>query len=87
MLLAAVLAAVVSQAGLGSAPAFRVPDYRLATPLELPLFLLFGALCGGVSALFTYATKARPCHYQTKGPACKRLQVDCALRTAVHPTL
>jgi hypothetical protein len=28
VLLAAVLAAVVSQAGLGSSPAFRVPEYR-----------------------------------------------------------
>jgi len=57
VLLAAVLAAVVSQTGLGSAPAFRVPDYKLASPLELPLFLLFGAMCGGVSAVFTYTTK------------------------------
>lgn len=28
VLLASVLAAVVSQAGLGSSPAFRVPEYR-----------------------------------------------------------
>lgn len=30
VLLAAVLAAIVSQAGLGSSPAFRVPEYRCA---------------------------------------------------------
>lgn len=51
------LAAVVSQAGLGSAPAFRVPDYTLTTPLELPLFLVFGILCGAISAVSTYSTE------------------------------
>ena len=55
VLLASVLAAVVSQAGLGSAPAFRVPDYTLTTPFELPLFVVFGILCGGVSAVSTYS--------------------------------
>ncbi len=57
VLLASVLAAVVSQAGLGSAPAFRVPTYTLATPFELPLFLVFGILCGAVSSVSTYSTK------------------------------
>lgn len=57
VLLASVLAAVVSQAGLGSAPAFRVPTYTLATPFELPLFLVFGILCGAVSSVSTYSMK------------------------------
>ncbi len=57
MLLASVSAAVVSQAGLGSAPAFRVPTYSLASPFELPLFLLFGTLCGAVSSIATYSTE------------------------------
>eukprot|EP00887_Chlorella_sp_A99_P003046 scaffold9.g3046.t1 len=39
VLLASVLAAVVSQAGLGSSPAFRVPAYRLESMYELPLYL------------------------------------------------
>jgi H+/Cl- antiporter ClcA len=57
VLLASVLAAVVSQAGLGSSPAFRVPDYRLESLLELPLYLLFGSICGFVSSSFSYSLK------------------------------
>lgn len=57
ILLASVVAAVVSQAGLGSSPAFRVPAYRLESLYELPLYLVFGALCGVVSASFSYSTR------------------------------
>ena len=57
VLLASVLAALVSQAGLGSSPAFRVPEYRLESLYELPLYLLFGALCGAVSASFSYSAR------------------------------
>ena len=42
ILLASVLGAIVSQAGLGSSPAFLVPDYRLESLFELPLFIVFG---------------------------------------------
>eukprot|EP00890_Picochlorum_soloecismus_P000905 jgi/Picsp_1/1815/NSC_05282-R1_chloride channel protein clc-f len=57
VLLASVLAAVVSQAGLGSSPAFRVPDYRLESLFELPLYLVFGSICGFVSSSFSYSLK------------------------------
>jgi H+/Cl- antiporter ClcA len=57
VLLASVVAAVVSQAGLGSSPAFRVPEYRLQSMYELPLFLVFGMLCGAVSASFSYSAR------------------------------
>jgi len=57
VLLASVVAAVVSQAGLGSSPAFRVPEYRLESLYELPLYLLFGALCGAVSTSFSYSAR------------------------------
>lgn len=59
VLLASVLAATASQAGLGSTPSVRVPDYELVTPLELPLILVFGACCGLVSASCTYSNKVR----------------------------
>lgn len=49
VLLSSVLASVVSQAGLGSDPAFRIPAYDFRSPTELPLYLLLGVLCGGVS--------------------------------------
>lgn len=45
------------QAGLGAAPAFKVPEYELQSLYELPLFLIFGILCGGLSACFTYGSK------------------------------
>lgn len=54
ILLASVLAAVVSQAGLGSSPAFLVPDYSLESLYELPLYIVFGGVCGVVSSLFLY---------------------------------
>lgn len=57
VLLASVLAAIVSQAGLGQAPAVRVPDYQLQSILELPLILAFGACCGAVSASFAYSNQ------------------------------
>ncbi|KAK9816460.1 hypothetical protein WJX72_000588 [[Myrmecia] bisecta] len=56
VLLASVLAAIVSQAGLGASPAFRVPEYELQSLYELPLTLLLGALCGLVSTTFTYTS-------------------------------
>jgi H+/Cl- antiporter ClcA len=55
ILLASVLAAVVSQAGLGSSPAFRVPDYSLESLYELPLYIIFGGVCGIVSSTFLFS--------------------------------
>ena len=57
VLLASVLAAIVSQAGLGMVPAVKVPDYQLQSALELPLILIFGACCGLVSASFAYSNQ------------------------------
>ena len=57
VLLASVLAAIVSQAGLGMVPAVKVPDYQLQSILELPLILAFGACCGLVSASFAYSNQ------------------------------
>jgi H+/Cl- antiporter ClcA len=54
ILLASVLGAIVSQAGLGSSPAFLVPDYRLESLFELPLFIVFGGICGVVSSVFLF---------------------------------
>ncbi|KAG0564110.1 hypothetical protein KC19_8G083600 [Ceratodon purpureus] len=49
LLLSSVLASVISQAGLGSDPAFKIPAYDFRSPAELPLYLLLGILSGGVS--------------------------------------
>ena len=55
ILLASVLGAIVSQAGLGSSPAFLVPDYELRSLAELPLFIVFGGICGVVSSAFLFS--------------------------------
>src|SRR5690554_563094 len=55
IVIGAVTATAVSRAILGDAPAFPVPDYGLASPLELPLYLLLGLVCAFVSLGFTRA--------------------------------
>ncbi len=53
--LASVIAAIVSQIGLGSEPAMSIPDYSLGSYLDWPLYLMLGFLSGGVSLTFTKA--------------------------------
>ncbi|XP_058753034.1 chloride channel protein CLC-e [Vicia villosa] len=56
VILSAVIASVISQIGLGSQPAFQVPDYDFRSPAELPLYLLLGILCGLVSLTLSWST-------------------------------
>ncbi|CAK7329041.1 unnamed protein product [Dovyalis caffra] len=56
VILSAVIASVVSEIGLGSEPAFKVPDYDFRSPSELPLYLLLGILCGLVSLTLSRCT-------------------------------
>ncbi|KAF3774520.1 Chloride channel protein [Nymphaea thermarum] len=56
VILSAVIASVISEVGLGSAPAFAVPDYDFRYPSELPLYLFLGLICGVVSATLTKCT-------------------------------
>ena len=58
VLLSAVLAATVSQVGLGAEPAFNVPSYDLRSLTELPLYLILGFGCGGVSVAVAKSVKA-----------------------------
>eukprot|EP00899_Mesostigma_viride_P028974 jgi/Mesvir1/9261/Mv03126-RA.1 len=53
VLLSSVVAAITTQAGLGSEPAFRVPQYQLVSPAELPLYMLLGVFCGLVGLSVT----------------------------------
>ncbi len=53
--LAAVIAAVFTQALSGAEPAFHVPAYQFNSPLELPLYLILGVLAGVVAALYIRA--------------------------------
>ncbi|KAK9058447.1 hypothetical protein SSX86_023289 [Deinandra increscens subsp. villosa] len=56
VILSAVIASVVSEIGLGSEPAFRVPDYDFRSPSELPLYILLGIFCGLVSLSLSWCT-------------------------------
>ncbi|KAF6160892.1 hypothetical protein GIB67_025427 [Kingdonia uniflora] len=56
VILSAVIASVISEIGLGTEPAFKVPDYDFRSPSELPLYLLLGILCGLVSFAFSKST-------------------------------
>jgi H+/Cl- antiporter ClcA len=56
VLIAAVLASVVSRAGLGAEPTFVVPAYDISPLGELPLFLGLGVACGGISLAFAFTT-------------------------------
>ncbi|XP_027118015.2 chloride channel protein CLC-e-like isoform X1 [Coffea arabica] len=56
VILSAVIASVVSEIGLGSEPAFIVPNYEFRSPSELPLYLLLGTVCGLVSLTLSQCT-------------------------------
>ncbi|CAK8539069.1 unnamed protein product [Lathyrus sativus] len=56
VILSAVIASVISEIGLGSQPAFQVPDYDFRSPAELPLYLLLGVICGLVSLTLSWST-------------------------------
>ncbi|XP_024520426.1 chloride channel protein CLC-e [Selaginella moellendorffii] len=58
VILSSVLATVVSQAGLGSDPAFKIPSYDFRSPAELPLYLVLGVICGGLSISLTKCSAA-----------------------------
>jgi hypothetical protein len=81
VLLATVLAALVSQAGLGDTPAFRVPPGAAAPALaELPLALGLGALCGGLAIAYGAAERAAAAAFTT-------LETRFALPPAAFPAL
>ncbi|EKQ70106.1 chloride channel protein EriC [Leptolyngbyaceae cyanobacterium JSC-12] len=55
VLLSAVVAALISQIGLGGQPAFILPSYEVRSPLELPLYLGLGLFACFVSIAYTQA--------------------------------
>ncbi len=62
VLLAAVVAGVIAQIGLGSKPAFALPVYQVRSLLELPLYLGLGLLASLVSLTYTQLIQlARRC--------------------------
>ncbi len=55
VLLAAVVAALIAQIGLGAQPAFSLPVYEVRSPLEFPLYMGLGLLASLVSLTYTQA--------------------------------
>lgn len=53
VLLAAVVAALIAQIGLGAQPAFTLPVYQVLSPLELPLYLGLGLGASLISLTYT----------------------------------
>ncbi|KAJ3704307.1 hypothetical protein LUZ61_008012 [Rhynchospora tenuis] len=80
VILSSVIASVISEIGLGSDPAFVVPQYDFRSPTELPLYLLLGILCGLVSVALTSCTSLSV-------EAVERLHQKTGLSKAVFPAL
>jgi H+/Cl- antiporter ClcA/CBS domain-containing protein len=57
VLLAAVVAALIAQIGLGAQPAFALPAYEVRSPLELPLYLGLGLFASLISIAYVEAIK------------------------------
>jgi len=53
VLIASVVASVVSRSFFGDHPAFAVPSYSLVSAWEIPMYMVLGGLCGAVAVLFT----------------------------------
>jgi H+/Cl- antiporter ClcA/CBS domain-containing protein len=66
VLLSAVVAALISQIGLGGQPAFTLPSYEVRSPLELPLYLGLGLLASLVSIAYTQAIQLFQRFFQGK---------------------
>ena len=62
VLLAAVVAALIAQIGLGGQPAFALPVYEVRSPLEFPLYMGLGVFASLVSITYTQSLRlARAC--------------------------
>ncbi|MFM2063610.1 MAG: hypothetical protein RLZZ507_3281 [Cyanobacteriota bacterium] len=57
VLLAAVVAALIAQIGLGSQPAFALPAYQVRSPLELPLYIGLGLGASLVALSYTQSIR------------------------------
>ncbi|MBF2063967.1 MAG: chloride channel protein [Calothrix sp. C42_A2020_038] len=68
VLLAAVLAALIAQIGLGSQPAFALPAYQVRSPLELPLYIGLGLAASFVSLFYTQAVRFSKACFEGKVP-------------------
>ncbi len=56
VVIASVLGTIVTRVHIGDFPAFVVPEYAIQSFLELPAFLLLGAVCAAIAMIFMWST-------------------------------
>lgn len=66
VVLAAVVASLVAQIGLGAKPAFALPVYEVKSLLELPLYLILGGFASLVSFAYTQTVDLARAAFQGK---------------------
>ncbi len=66
VVLAAVVASLVAQIGLGAKPAFALPVYEVKSLLELPLYLVLGGFASLVSFAYTQTVDLARAAFQGK---------------------
>jgi len=52
VILASVVSSVFTRSVVGNAPAFKVPEYALVSPFEIPMYVVLGLLCGVTAVVF-----------------------------------
>lgn len=69
VLLAAVVAALIAQIGLGAQPAFTLPAYDVRSPLELPLYVGLGFFASFISIIYTRSIKLAQACFRGEVPS------------------
>ena len=55
LVVSAIIATMISRFYLGNIPVFVVPHYLFRSPWELPLYIILGAVIGGIALLFIFS--------------------------------
>jgi len=84
VLLAAVVAALIAQIGLGAQPAFDLPAYQVRSPLELPLYLGLGLGASLISLTYTQSIRLAKACFAGKVPG---FQFLGRIPQPIHPII
>ncbi|MGH1396369.1 MAG: chloride channel protein [Trichormus sp.] len=84
VLLAAVVAALIAQIGLGAQPAFALPVYQVRSPLELPIYLGLGVAASVVSLIYTQLIRLTKAGFAGSIPGVKFL---AKIPRPIHPII
>lgn len=84
VLLAAVVAALIAQIGLGGQPAFTLPVYEVRSPLEFPLYMGLGLAASLVSITYTQSLQLLRACFQGQVTGFRWLG---RIPLAVHPVI